>query len=105
MAQATISIRVDQNLKTNFDSLCEIFGLSTTAAFNIFMKAVVRERRIPFEIKADRREDVREKALEAFEYMRNSIAQSNMQEMTLDEINSEIQASRNERKKQDSGRN
>ena len=42
MSQATISIRVDQSLKQNFDILCEDFGISTTAAFNIFMKTVVR---------------------------------------------------------------
>ena len=52
MSQATISIRVDQSLKQNFDILCEDFGISTTAAFNIFMKTVVRERRIPFEIRS-----------------------------------------------------
>lgn len=44
MSQATISIRVDQTLKKKFDLLCDAFGLSATAAFNIFMKAVVREK-------------------------------------------------------------
>ena len=53
MSQATISIRVDQALKQNFDILCEDFGISTTAALNIFIKTVVRERRIPFELSAD----------------------------------------------------
>ena len=53
MAQTMISIRVDSDLKQSFDMLCKEFGISSSAAMNMFMKAVVRERRIPFEIKAD----------------------------------------------------
>jgi addiction module RelB/DinJ family antitoxin len=52
MSQATISFRVDPTLKQNFDTLCAEFGISASAAFNIFMKTVVRERRIPFEIRS-----------------------------------------------------
>ena len=48
-----MSFRVDNALKRNFDQLCDDFGVSSSAAFTIFMKAVVRERKIPFEIKAD----------------------------------------------------
>lgn len=98
MSQATISIRVDQTLKKSFDSLCEAFGLSATSAFNIFMKAVVRERRIPFEIRADQSDVTRQKALNAFEAMRQSLANSNINEMSLDEINAEIKAARDERR-------
>ncbi len=53
MAQTMISIRVENDLKQSFDALCKEFGLSTSAAMTLFMKAVVRERKIPFEIKAD----------------------------------------------------
>jgi DNA-damage-inducible protein J len=45
----SITIRVDEQLKKNFDYMCDQFGLSNSAALNLFMKAVVRERRIPFE--------------------------------------------------------
>lgn len=98
MAQTTISIRVDQTLKKNFDSLCEAFGLSTTSAFNIFMKTVVRERRIPFEIRASNSDITRQKALSAFEEMRQSLADSGLPHMSLEEINAEIKAVRDERK-------
>lgn len=101
MSQATISIRVDQTLKKNFDSLCEAFGLSATSAFNIFMKAVVRERRIPFEIRADNSNATRQKALSAFEAMRQSLASSGIPQMSLEEINAEIKAARDERKEKD----
>lgn len=98
MSQATISIRVDQTLKSKFDSLCEEFGLSTTAAFNIFMKAVVRECRIPFEIRAESDSLARHKAINAFESMRSSLGKTGMTEISLDEINAEIKASRDERR-------
>lgn len=101
MSQATISIRVDQTLKKNFDSLCEIFGLSATSAFNIFMKAVVRERRIPFEIRADNSNLTRQRALSAIESMRQSIASSGMPQMSLEEINAEIKAARDKRREKD----
>ena len=50
MAQATFSVRMDETLKKQFDSLCADFGMNATTAFNIFARTVVRERRIPFEI-------------------------------------------------------
>lgn len=52
MAQATYSFRMDEDLKQEFDDLCNEFGLNTTTAFNVFARAVVRERKIPFELKA-----------------------------------------------------
>ncbi|MBP3217163.1 MAG: type II toxin-antitoxin system RelB/DinJ family antitoxin [Lachnospiraceae bacterium] len=50
MAQQTFSIRMDEELKKEFDALCSEFGMTATTAFNVFARAVVRERRIPFEI-------------------------------------------------------
>ena len=52
MAQATFSIRMDEKLKHDFDILCTDFGMNASTAFNIFARAVVREKRIPFEIQA-----------------------------------------------------
>lgn len=50
MAQTNINIRMDEDLKQDFDSLCNELGLTMTAAFNVFAKTVVRQQRIPFEI-------------------------------------------------------
>ena len=48
-----LNIKVDKQLKETFDSLCDEMGLSMSMALVVFMKTVVRERRIPFEIRAD----------------------------------------------------
>lgn len=53
MSQTTISIRIDEELKKQVEELFAEFGMNMTTAFTIFAKAVVRERKIPFEIKAD----------------------------------------------------
>lgn len=52
MAQATFSVRMDDGLKKEFDILCADFGMSMSTAITVFAKAVVRERKIPFEISA-----------------------------------------------------
>lgn len=50
MAQSTITARVDEKDKVNFDAFCSNVGLNTSTAINLFVKAVLRENRIPFEI-------------------------------------------------------
>ncbi len=50
MAQQTFSIRMEENIKKQFDTLVEEMGMNATTAFNIFARAVVREKKIPFEI-------------------------------------------------------
>ena len=97
MAQATLSMRVDDNLKKNFDMICDDFGFTSTAAITVFMKAVVRERRIPFEIKASSREQINNDAWAAFMKMRDLAAAAGVQDMSLEEINAEIRKTRNEK--------
>ena len=48
-----IGVRVEEDLKKNAEALFDEMGLSMAAAITIFLKAVCREKRIPFEIKAD----------------------------------------------------
>jgi len=91
MGQATLSMRVDDTLKKKFDMICDDFGFTSTAAITVFMKTVVREKRIPFEIKASGREQINKEAWEAFLEMRTQAAAAGVQDLTLDEINAEMQ--------------
>ena len=54
MAQASVSIRMDADLKRQFDEFCSEIGMTMTTAFCVFAKTAVRERKIPFEISAER---------------------------------------------------
>ncbi|MBO8442808.1 MAG: type II toxin-antitoxin system RelB/DinJ family antitoxin [Spirochaetes bacterium] len=88
MAQSTYSIRMDSELKKDFDSICEDFGMSSTTAINVFAKTVVRERCIPFEIKSGNR------GMEAFNALRESARKNGIQDMSIDEIDEEISRAR-----------
>ena len=50
MAQTNINFRMDEQLKKQFDHLCNELGMNMTTAFNIFAKTMVRQQRIPFEV-------------------------------------------------------
>ena len=50
---ASINFKLDVETKKGMESVCSELGLSMTAAFTIFAKAVKRERRIPFELALD----------------------------------------------------
>lgn len=50
---AQISLRVDDEIKRNAERTLDDIGLSMSTAINIFLKTVVRENRIPFELSAD----------------------------------------------------
>ena len=84
-------------MKSQFDELCEQFGMSANTAFNIFVKAVVRSRSIPFTIRGNRTETPN--ALDLFLKQRQAAEASQEPEMTLDEINAEIRAAREDRRK------
>ncbi len=50
MAQTNVNIRMDEDLKKQFEHFCSDVGMNMTTAFCVFAKTVVREHRIPFEI-------------------------------------------------------
>ena len=47
MAQTTICIRIDADLKKDFEKFCDSIGMSMSTAVNIFIKKSVGEQRIP----------------------------------------------------------
>ena len=94
MALTTMTFRVDDSLKKDFDKLCDEFGLSNTAALTIFMKTMVRERRIPFEIRTEPLDEVAAKGRLAFWALRAEARRNGLTDMTLEEINEEIRAAR-----------
>lgn len=53
MAQTTINVRIDEDLKKQFENFCNETGLNISTAINMFVKTVVRENEIPFKISID----------------------------------------------------
>ncbi|MCQ2259341.1 MAG: type II toxin-antitoxin system RelB/DinJ family antitoxin [Bacteroidaceae bacterium] len=96
MAQVAMTVRLDSKVKTQFDALCEDFGMSANTAFNIFVKAVINTGSIPFAI--EKRDRTREEAKQALEDLHKAALAREEPEMTLEEINEEIRLCRAERK-------
>ncbi|MBR3510318.1 MAG: type II toxin-antitoxin system RelB/DinJ family antitoxin [Lachnospiraceae bacterium] len=96
MSQATFSVRMDEALKRQFDSLCQEFGMNASTAINVFARAVVRERKIPFEISSPEADITREGALQAFMALRAQARDNGVSDMSLDDINREINLARRE---------
>ena len=97
MGQVSMTVRMDSQLKQQFNELCNEIGMSVNTAINVFAKAVVKTRSIPFEIKADAVSEPMS-GLEAFQKMRKMAESGQFPEMTLDEINEEIRLAREERR-------
>lgn len=73
MNQTTISIRIDTNDKKGFENFCNSTGMNISTAINIFIKTVLREQKLPFEITTRSWEDtVSSKLLEAENEMDNN---------------------------------
>lgn len=93
MAQVSMTVRMDSGIKSQFEELCQQFGMSVNTAMNIFANAVVRKRKIPFEISAKPSED---NVLNDFYAFRREVAASDRPELTMEEINEEIRLAREE---------
>lgn len=53
MANTNLNIRMDEDLKRQFQAFCADIGMTMTTAINVFARKAVRENRIPFEISGD----------------------------------------------------
>ena len=96
MPQVSMTVRMDSQLKKMFDALCAEFGMSANTAMNIFAKAVVQRRRIPFEIRGNAGCDAFD-PMTAFQAMRNRAEAGETPELSLEEINEEIRKARAEK--------
>ena len=55
---ATLTINTDEKTAENFYAFCEELGLDMSTAINLFMRAVLREKRIPFELSLSNNETI-----------------------------------------------
>ena len=58
MAQGTLTIKLDNETKKEFNEFCEEIGINMTTAINMFIKKVVREQRIPFDLSLDKKPNI-----------------------------------------------
>lgn len=96
MANALVQVRVDEKLKTDATNIYEELGIDLPTAIRIFLKRSVQEKGIPFSMKLT---DIKSenKAIEAMRMMSESAEENGVSELSLEEINQEIQAVRSGR--------
>ena len=54
LSQANLSVRVDEKDKKNFEIFCNEVGMNVSVAINMFIKTVLRENRLPFEVRSNK---------------------------------------------------
>ena len=53
MESLTLNVRVDANDKKRFEQFCSNVGMNVSTAVNMFIKAVLREKELPFKVACD----------------------------------------------------
>lgn len=64
MSVTTINVRLNDEDKRKFNELCNELGLNMSTAFNMFVKAMIREQGLPFEARVNNFNPETIKALE-----------------------------------------
>ena len=85
-----MTIRMDNDMKVQFDALCDEFGVRTNTGYNRYARTVVRNRRIPFIIEAPSKEETISKGKAAFDELRRLAIENGLAGMPLEEVNEEI---------------
>jgi addiction module RelB/DinJ family antitoxin len=101
MGAVNVTVRVDEETKRDFDVFCENVGMNITTAFNLFMRAVLRTRALPFQITdiAQQNQTVSIRGKEALKAMQDQSVINGTDKMTMDEINEILTAYRREKYK------
>ena len=100
MASTLVQIRVDEKLKDDAAAVYEHLGLDLSTAVRIFFKRSVAENGIPFSMKLGNTEQyalnrqIRLDLMSAMQAMAQSAAANGASDMSLEAINSEIDAVR-----------
>ena len=88
MPDTTVTIRVDEDIKRRFEEFCVDVGLNMSVAVNMFIRASLRERKIPFQIESP----LHSNGLTLLREMRAHAEERGF--MSDEEIESEIQAAK-----------
>ena len=90
-----IQVRIDEELKKEVSEIYEELGIDIPTAIRMFLKRSTLVKGLPFEATLPEKTVTRMEAKQAFEALRAQAAA--LPEMTLEEVNKEIQAVRAER--------
>jgi len=90
--QTLIQFRADKALKREVAEIYEALGMDLPTAFRMFLAKSKQVRGLPFSATLPAEESAKEQGMAAFVKLRNQASQ--ISEMSLDEINGEIEQTR-----------
>ena len=103
MAATSLTVRVDEDTKKDFDNFCENIGINATAAVNMFIKTVVHTKVLPFPVTDNSAGEqitmaTMAKMEQAIQSMRDRSTANGNVNMSLQDINEEIATYRKEKR-------
>lgn len=94
MATSLVQVRVDDELKKQATALYDSLGIDLSTAVRMFLKRSVLVNGVPFTMTFPINESKSEKAMKALQELSVAAAENGTSEMSLDDINAEIDAVR-----------
>ncbi|MCL2053167.1 MAG: type II toxin-antitoxin system RelB/DinJ family antitoxin [Oscillospiraceae bacterium] len=101
MAATNITFRLDEEVKSDFEEFCENVGMNITTALNMFIRATLRERQLPFAVE-DKNHDPKAQARKDFKKnlkeMQAISVKNGTDKITMEEIIADIAEYRAEKR-------
>ncbi len=94
MATSLLQVRIEDSLKDEAARVFENLGIDTSTAVRMFLKRAVMENGIPFRMTLPRAPYRAERGYRAMVEIGEGAARDGVADMSLEEINAEIEASR-----------
>lgn len=97
-ATTNFSVRMDRDIKNQCELLYNELGINLTTAINVFLRQSIRAGGFPFDVRIDKPDVVESRAIRAMKQLSEEAKRNGTSDISLDEINAEIEAVRAERK-------
>ena len=98
MATTLLQVRVDEGLKDDASEIFDNLGIDISTAVRMFLKRTVMENGIPFRMTLPKTPYISDRGYRAMMEIGEASERYGVSDMSLEEINAEIDASRRERK-------
>lgn len=97
MATTLVQVRIDDELKNQATAVYDALGIDLSTAVRMFLKRSVMVNGVPFSMTLPKNDYKAERAAKALQALSDAAMENGTSEMTLEEINAEIEAVRKTR--------
>ena len=90
MTSLNINVRVDANDKKSFEQFCTGIGMDVSTVINMFIKEVLREQKLPFEVRTNDFAATISKKLKEAEFEMDNTSKKYFKDEVLESMNNII---------------